>query len=57
MQSGFTLVPLSMYFTERGMAKVLLALAQGKHLYDKREDLKKRDLNRDLAIALKGRDR
>jgi SsrA-binding protein len=33
-----------------------LALARGKHLYDKREDLKKKDLKRDLAVALKGRD-
>jgi len=55
-QSGFTLVPLDMHFSERGMAKVSLALARGKHLYDKREDLKKKDLKRDLAIALKGRD-
>ena len=55
-QSGFTLVPLGMYFSERGMAKVELALAKGKHLYDKREDMKKESLKRDLAIALKGRD-
>jgi len=55
-QSGFTLVPLGMHFSERGIAKVSLALARGKHLYDKREDLKKKDLKRDLAIALKGRD-
>ena len=56
-QSGFTLIPLRMYFTQRGVAKVLLALARGKHLYDKREDLKRETLNRDLATALKGRDR
>jgi len=56
-QSGFTLVPLSMYFTERGLAKVSLALARGKHLYDKREDMKKESLRRDLATALKGRDK
>ena len=54
-QSGFTLVPLRMYFTERGLAKVSLALAKGKHLYDKREYLKKETLKRDLATALKGR--
>jgi SsrA-binding protein len=54
-QSGFTLVPLRMYFSERGQAKVLLALARGKHLYDKREDLKEKSLNRDLAMALKDR--
>jgi SsrA-binding protein len=56
-QGGFTLVPLSMYFTERGLAKVSLALARGKHLYDKREDMKKESLKRDLATALKGRDK
>ena len=56
-QSGFTLVPLSMYFTRRGLAKVSLALARGKHLYDKRETLKKETLKRDLATALKGRNK
>jgi SsrA-binding protein len=54
---GFTLVPLSMYFNDRGLAKVSLALARGKHLYDKREDMKKESLKRDLATALKGRDK
>jgi SsrA-binding protein len=56
-QSGFTLVPLSMYFTNRGLAKVALGLAKGKHLYDKREDMKREDLKRDLVTALKGRNR
>ena len=54
-QSGFTLIPLSMYFTQRGLAKVSLALARGKHLYDKREDMKRETLKRDLAVALKDR--
>ena len=54
-QGGFTLIPLRMYFTKRGLAKVSLALARGKHLYDKREDLKKQTLKRDLAVALKDR--
>ena len=54
-QGGVTLIPLGMHFTKRGMAKVSLALARGKHLYDKREDLKKDTLKRDLAIALKDR--
>ena len=54
-QSGFTLIPLSMYFNHRGLAKVSLALAKGKHLYDKRENLKKESLRRDLATAIKGR--
>ena len=55
-QSGYTLVPLGMHFSERGKAKVSLGVARGKHLYDKREDLKKKDLKRDLAVAIKGRD-
>ena len=54
-QSGFTLIPLGMYFSKRGIAKVSLALARGKHLYDKREALKKESLKRELATALKGR--
>lgn len=54
-QSGFTLVPLSMYFAQNGFAKVSLALARGKHAYDKREDMKKQSLKRDLAVALKER--
>ncbi len=44
---GFTLVPLSIYFT-RGKAKVNLALASGKKQYDKREDIKRRDLEREM---------
>jgi len=55
-QSGFTLIPLRMYFNEKGLAKVLLALAKGKHLYDKREEIKKEDLRRDMATAMKDRD-
>mgnify|MGYP001129141513 CR=1 FL=1 len=56
-QSGFTLIPLKMYFNERGIAKVLLALARGKHLYDKREELRKENLRRDLAAAVKDRNK
>lgn len=50
-QRGFTLVPLRMYFTQKGLAKVELALAQGKRQYDKRRSIteraQKRDLDRD----------
>jgi SsrA-binding protein len=52
-QGGFTLIPLKMYFTEKGIAKLALALAKGKHLYDKREDMKKEVLNREAAAVLK----
>ena len=54
-ESGLTLVPLSLYFNRRGLAKVSLALAKGKQLYDKREDLKKQSLKRDLEVAMKDR--
>ncbi len=44
-QKGLTLVPLSLYF-KKNFVKVELALAKGKKLYDRREDIKKRDLQR-----------
>lgn len=43
---GYTLVPLKMYFV-KGRAKVLLGIAKGKHEWDKRETIKKRDLSRE----------
>lgn len=54
-QKGLTLVPLSVYFNERGVAKVALALAQGKKAYDKRDDLARREAQREMERALKGR--
>ncbi len=50
-QKGLTLIPVALYF-KRGLAKIELGLAQGKKLYDKREDLKKKDVRRDLARAM-----
>ncbi|MDX9753753.1 MAG: SsrA-binding protein SmpB [bacterium] len=47
---GFTLVPLKIYFV-RGKAKVQLALARGKKLFDKREDIKRRDMDREMERA------
>jgi SsrA-binding protein len=49
-ESGLTLVPLSLYFSD-GWAKVELGLARGKKSYDKRQDLAKRDANREIARA------
>ena len=49
-QCGFTVVPTKIYF-KGGKAKVEIALAKGKKLYDKRETIKKRDVERDLAKA------
>ncbi len=47
-QKGFTAVPLKIYFNERGWAKVEFALARGKRTYDKKEAIKKRDIQREL---------
>lgn len=50
-ESGLTLVPLSLYFSN-GKVKVELALARGKRSYDKRQDLARRDADREVARAL-----
>ena len=52
-EKGLTLVPLKMYFNERGVAKVLLGLCRGKQLHDKREDLKKTNMKREMDRALR----
>jgi SsrA-binding protein len=54
-ERGLTLVPLSLYFDEKGRVKVELALARGKHRYDKRETLKRREADRDAQRAMRGR--
>src|SRR5690606_14918100 len=51
-EKGLTLVPLDLYF-RRGYAKVTLALARGKKLHDRREDLKRRAAERDIERALR----
>ena len=52
-QKGTTLVPLSIYFNDRGLAKVELGLAVGKREFDKRESLKKREHQRDIERAMR----
>lgn len=47
--TGLTIVPLSLFINERGLAKMQIALAKGKKLYDKRETIKDRDNKRNLA--------
>jgi SsrA-binding protein len=47
-QKGLTLVPLEVYFNDRGIAKLELGLCRGKQLHDKRQELKKRDTEREL---------
>jgi SsrA-binding protein len=46
---GLTIVPLHLFLNERGLAKLVVALAKGKKLYDKRETMKDNDNKRDLA--------
>ena len=54
-EKGLTLIPLKLYFNERGLAKLQLGLCRGKKLYDKRHDMKERDIKRDLARNYKMR--
>ena len=55
-QKGLTLVPLQMYINEDGRAKIEIAVARGKKLYDKREDSAKRDAKRDMDRRMKDRE-
>ena len=52
-REGMTLVPLSLYFNSRGLAKLELGLGKGKHRQDKREDSKKRDWQRQKARLMR----
>jgi len=54
MIRGYTLIPLKIYF-KRGKAKVDLALGKGKKVHDKRDDIKKREANREMEKAMKRR--
>ena len=47
-ETGFTIVPVRMFINEKGLAKVVIALAKGKKQYDKRETLKEKDDRRDM---------
>lgn len=55
-QQGYTLIPLSLYF-KGALVKLQLGLCRGKKLYDKREDMAKRDAKRDIDRAMKERQR
>lgn len=50
---GMTAIPLSLYFNNRNIAKLKIALAKGKKLYDKRQDLKEKDWKRNKDILIK----
>lgn len=52
-EKGFTIVPYRLYLNERGIAKLEVALAQGKRSYDKRETIKQKDLKREMERVKK----
>jgi SsrA-binding protein len=56
-QKGVTIIPLSIYFNQRGLAKVELGLAVGKKAFDKRQSLKKREHEREMQRAVSRRGR
>ncbi len=52
-EKGLTIIPLRIFISDRGLAKVEIALAQGKKEFDKRESIKERDTKRELDRVLK----
>ena len=52
-EKGLTLVPLKIYFNARGLVKVQLGLCKGRQLHDKREKIKKAEMNRDVKRAIR----
>ncbi|MXV15925.1 SsrA-binding protein SmpB [Hufsiella ginkgonis] len=53
-EKGLTIIPLSLYISDRGFAKLEIGLAQGKKTFDKRETMKERDSKIEMERALKG---
>lgn len=49
LERGFTVIPTKVFFSETGFAKIEIAVAQGKRDFDKREDIKKKDISRQMA--------
>jgi SsrA-binding protein len=54
-EKGMTIVPVVLFINEKGLAKLEIALAKGKHFYDKRESLKEKDTKREIDRHLKKR--
>lgn len=52
-RDGMTIVPLKLYFNDKGRAKLAVAVCRGKKAYDKRQDAKKRDWQRDKARLMR----
>ncbi len=55
LQRGMTLIPLRLYFNERGFVKIELALCRGKKMYDRRRDLKRREAELEIRRAIKAK--
>ncbi len=54
-EKGMTIVPVTLFINDRGLAKLEIAVARGKHYYDKRENLKEKDTKREMDRHMKGR--
>ena len=52
-EKGYTIIPLSIYFNERGFAKMKIGLGKGKKLHDKRESIKERETQREIKRYVK----
>jgi SsrA-binding protein len=52
-EKGFTIIPLSIYFNQRGYAKMKIGLVKGKKLHDKRESIKQRESYREIKRFVK----
>jgi SsrA-binding protein len=52
-RDGMTIVPLIMYYNHKNIVKLQIGVAKGKQLHDKRQDLKEKDMKRDIARAMK----
>jgi SsrA-binding protein len=52
-EKGLTIIPLKIYFSERGLAKIQIGLGRGKKLHDKRETIKQRESDREIKRYLK----
>lgn len=52
-EKGTTIIPIQLFFSDRGFAKLEIALARGKKLFDKREDMKKKDQQREISRVVR----
>lgn len=52
-EKGYTLIPLRIFFNEKGLAKIEIGLAKGKKLHDKRESIRQKDVEREMKRFLK----